>query len=202
MKALLKISVPLEGGEQLWETVLNLPRFPEIDTYMTLKYEKCSLFCRVEETDWKVIPGMKSLDDAQFNETGMRRVDEVLEIQLELVQFQFSGNQATLSLEVIYERRAILLRECGWWRRGASYREPLPDDGAAQPVDVAPSPLPHAEKHDPTMTLVWGLEIAEGKAMKELFVNPTEHDRAIVKSLLARGAEVALDYVKESGLLY
>ena len=51
------------------------------------------------------------------------------------------------------------------------------------------------------MTLKQQLEEEVGKAVEELFDPPTEHDRAVALSLMLRGAEITLEYIKSSGLV-
>ena len=51
------------------------------------------------------------------------------------------------------------------------------------------------------MTLKQQLEEEVGKAVEELFDHPTEHDRAVALSLMLRGAEITLEYIKSSGLV-
>lgn len=51
------------------------------------------------------------------------------------------------------------------------------------------------------MTLKQQLEAEAGRAVEELFDSPTEHDRAVALSLVLRGAETTLEYIKSSGLV-
>ena len=51
------------------------------------------------------------------------------------------------------------------------------------------------------MMLKQQLEEEVGKIVEELFDHPTEHDRAVALSLMLRGAEIILEYIKSSGLV-
>ena len=52
-----------------------------------------------------------------------------------------------------------------------------------------------------TMTLIERLETEANRAINELLRNPTDHERAAAKSLVMRGAEVTLQYIKDIGLV-
>ena len=51
------------------------------------------------------------------------------------------------------------------------------------------------------MTLMERLEAETNRAVDELLQNPTDHERAAAKSLVMRGAEVALQYIKDIGIV-
>ena len=51
------------------------------------------------------------------------------------------------------------------------------------------------------MTLTEQIVAEVERAAEETFAHPSAHDRAVVLSLMVRGAQIALDYVKSSGMV-
>jgi hypothetical protein len=50
------------------------------------------------------------------------------------------------------------------------------------------------------MTLTEQIVAEVERAAEDTFAHPSAHDRAVVLSLMVRGAQIALDYVKSSGM--